>query len=298
MSALSVDSEDGAQSDGYVVDAAVVAKVQVLASQSEHGSAHVRRWQRALAGLGALDPGAVTGGAMTAAQARQMADAHSSPVWDEVVAELTALEAAAVQTPPPPPVPVVSVTAAAGGAEGDPVTFTVSASPAPAAGLPVAVTVAASGDFGYGPLPASVTIPASGSVTVTIATADDDTDEPDGQVTLTVNAAGGYTVGTPSTETVTVADDDDPAQAQTGYAVDPAVVAKVEVLASQTQHGAAHVRRWQRALAGLGALDPAAVIGGAMTAAEARQMADAHSSPVWDEVAAELTAVEAAPQQT
>ncbi|MDE0497509.1 MAG: hypothetical protein OXH86_09160 [Acidimicrobiaceae bacterium] len=281
----------------YAVDASVVARVQALAGQSHHGSAHVNRWNRVLVAFGAHDGTGVSGGAMTAAQAQQMADRYSSPVWDEVVAELTALEASSQQTPPPPPpIPEVSITASAGGTEGDPVTFAVSASPAPAADLAVSVTVATSGDFGYPTAPTSVTIGASGTAVVTIATADDGTDEPDGSVTLTLNAGSDYTVGSPSAETATVSDDDDPPPVV--YTVDPAVVARVRALAAQTQHGTAHVNRWQRALAGLGALDPVAVTGGAMTAAQAQQMADTYSSPVWDEVVAELTALEAAPQQT
>ena len=195
--------------------------------------------------------------------------------------------------------PVVSVSGAAGGTEGESVTFTVTASPAPAADLAVSVTVATTGDFGYGPLPASVTIPTSGSATVTIATTDDEVDEADGSVTLTVNAGSGYTVGAPSSETVGVADNDDPVvEEQTGYTVDPDVVARVRELASQTQHGAAHVNRWNRVLLAFGEHDGAGVTGGPMTAAQAQDMADRHSSPVWDLVVVELTALEAASAQT
>ena len=201
---------------------------------------------------------------------------------------------------PPPDTsgPEVRITGSVGGTEGVPVTFTVAAHPAPAADLPVSVTVATSGDFGYGPLPGSVTIPASGSATVTIATTDDDADEADGSVTLTLNAGSGYTVGTPSSQTVSVIDDDGPAEGRTGYTVDPAVVAQVKDLASQTQHGSAHVNRWNRVLLAFGEHDGTGVTGGAMTAAEAREMADRHSSPVWDQVVTELTALEAAPGQT
>ena len=195
--------------------------------------------------------------------------------------------------------PVVSVTAAADGTEGGDVTFTVTASPAPAADLAVSVTVATTGDFGYGTLPTSVTIPTSGSATVTIATTDDEVDEPDGSVTLTLNAGSDYTVGAPSSETADVADNDDPVvEEQTGYTVDPDVIAKVRELASQTQHGTAHVNRWNRVLVAFGEHDGAGVTGGPMTASEAQEMADKHSSPVWDEVVTELTALEAASTQT
>ncbi|MDE0136275.1 MAG: hypothetical protein OXM54_15715, partial [Acidimicrobiaceae bacterium] len=393
-----------ADDDGdHTVNQGTIARVKELASQTQHGTAHVNRWNRVLLAFGEHDGTGVTGGPMTASEAQDMADNHSSPVWDLVVVELTALEAAAAQTPPPPPTPevsisagsgiteggdavftvtaspaptanldvsvtvsqsgdygaatgqrtvtvpttgsvtvtvgttddstdetdgsvtatvnagsgytvsasqgaatvdvadddaptpVVSVAVASGGTEGDPVAFTLSASPAPAADLAVSVTVATTGDFGYGTLPASVTIPASGSATVTVATTGDDTDEPDGTVTLTVNAGSGYTVGALSSQTADVADDDAPSA---GYTVDPDVIAKVQALAAQTQHGAAHVNRWNRALVAFGEHDGIGVTGGAMTAADAQQMANTHSSPVWDEVAAELAALETAALQT
>ncbi len=88
---------------GHTVDAQVVARVQELAGQTQHGAAHVNRWNRVLVAFGTHDGAGVSGGAMTAAQAQDMADRHSSPVWGQVVAELTALEATPQQTPPPPP---------------------------------------------------------------------------------------------------------------------------------------------------------------------------------------------------
>ncbi len=290
---VAVADDDGA---GHTVDPDVVAMVREQASQWRHGTAHVNRWNRVLVAFGEHDGTGVTGGPMTAAEAREMADRHSSPVWDEVAAELTALEAARAQTPPP--TPEVNIAGAAGGTEGEPVTFTVTANPAPAADLAVGVTVATSGDFGYGAPPGSVTIPASGSATVTVTTTDDDEDEADGSVTLTLNAGSGYTVGARSSETVSVTDDDEADEEQTGHTVDPEVIAKVRELASQTQHGTAHVNRWNRVLVAFGEHDGTGVTGGPMTAAEAREMADRHSSPVWDEVVAELTALEAASAQT
>ncbi|MDE0496853.1 MAG: fibronectin type III domain-containing protein [Acidimicrobiaceae bacterium] len=396
---VAVADDDG----GYTVNPGTIAKVRNLAAQTQHGTAHVNRWNRVLVAFGEHDGTGVTGGPMTAAEAQQMADRHSSNVWDLVVAELTALEAAAQQTPPPPPTPEVSVTAgsgiteggdatftvtaspapaadlavtvtvsqsgdwgaatgqrtvtvpatgsvtvtvgtaddstdetdgsvtatvntgsgytvsatqgaaavavadndaaptpavsvtgASGGTEGDPVTFTVTASPAPAADLAVTVTVATTGDYGYSTLPTSVTIPTSGTATVTVATADDTADEPDGSVTLTVDPGSGYTVAAPSSQTADVADDDAPA----GHTVDPDVIAKVRNLAAQTQHGAAHVNRWNRVLVAFGEHDGTGVTGGPMTAAQAQQMANTHSSPVWDEVAAELAALETAALQT
>ncbi len=399
-----VSDDDG----GYTVNQGTIARVKELASQTQHGAAHVNRWNRVLLAFGEHDGTGVTGGPMTAAEAQDMADNHSSPVWDLVVVELTALEAAAAQTPPPPPTPevsvtagsgiteggdaaftvtaspaptanldvsvtvsqsgdygaatgqrtvtvpttgsatltvgttddstdetdgsvtatvnagsgytvsssqgaatvavsdddaatpVVSVTAGSGITEGGDVTFTVSATPAPAANLAVSVTVSQSGDYGATTGQRTVTVPTSGSVALTVGTTDDSTDETDGSVTATVNAGSGYTVSsTQGAATADVADNDDPVvEEQTGYTVDPDVVARVRELASQTQHGTAHVNRWNRVLLAFGEHDGAGVTGGPMTAAQAQDMADRHSSPVWDEVVTELTALEAASAQT
>ncbi len=194
---------------GYTVDPDVIAKVRELASQTQHGTAHVNRWNRVLVAFGEHDGTGVTGGPMTAAEAQDMADKHSSPVWDEVVAELTALEAASTQTPPPP-TPEVSITAGSGVTEGGDATFTVTASPAPAANLDVSVTVSQSGDYGATTGQRTVTIPTTGSVTLTVGTTDDSTDETDGSVTATVNAGSGYTVSSSQgAATVAVADNDD-----------------------------------------------------------------------------------------
>ena len=400
-----VSDDDG----GYTVNQGTIARVKELASQTQHGTAHVNRWNRVLLAFGEHDGTGVTGGPMTAAEAQDMADNHSSPVWDLVVVELTALEAAAAQTPPPPPTPEVSITAGSGVTEGGDATFTVTASPAPASNLDVSLTVSQSGDYGATTGQRTVTIPTSGSVTITVGTTDDTTDETDGSVTATVNAGSGYTVsstqgaatvavsdnddastpvvsvtaGSGVTEggsasftvsanpapaanldvsltvsqsgdygattgqrtvtiptsgsatvtitttdddvdetdgsvtatlnagsgytvsssqgaaTVGVADNDDPVvDEQTGYTVDPDVIAKVRELASQTQHGTAHVNRWNRVLLAFGEHDGAGVTGGPMTASEAQDMADKHSSPVWDLVVVELTALEAAAAQT
>ncbi len=208
------------------------------------------------------------------------------------------------------PEPAVSVSAASGGTEGTDAVFTLSAVPAPQADLDVTVEVTGSGDFGAAVGSRTVTIGAGGSATVTVATTDDDVDEADGLVTVSVQPGDGYTVGAVSSLSADIVDDDEPTgslddsgdgegdAAPQGYTVDPGVVAKVEYLASQTHHGSAHVNRWQRVLVAFGVLDAAGVAGGAMTAAQAQQMADTHSSPVWDEVVVELTALEAAQAPT
>ena len=240
----------------YTADPQVIAAVEYLASQTHHGTAHVNRWQRALAALGALDPAGVSGGALTLDEARQMASAYSSPVWDQVVAELEAKEAfeAAQQTPPvlqPTPTPEVNITSAAGGTEGSNVTFTVSANPAPTADLAVSVTVTTVGDYGVTAGPRTVTITGgTASATLTLPTTDDSTDEADGSVTLTLNGGSGYTVGQFSSETVQVQDDDDapPQQQQqpATYTVDPALIAEVQahIDAFTARNHAAGVRDW------------------------------------------------------
>ena len=100
--------------------------------------------------------------------------------------------------------------------EGTAATFTVTSNPAPSADVMVNLTVAdasgsdfvASGDEGS----KTVTIAASAtSITHSVPTTADSTDEPNGNVTVTVNSATGYTVGSTSSASVTVNDDDDPA---------------------------------------------------------------------------------------
>ncbi len=301
----------------FAADPQVVAAVQYLASQTHHGFAHVNRWQRALAAIGALDPAGIDGGALTLAEAKQNTRRYSSPVWAQIVTEIEAKAAhdtaqqqqqqqqQPVQQPeePPPVVPTVTVTADGDVTEGDPATFTVTADAAPAADLAVIVEVAASGDYGVTAGARTVMIPAgTTSKTLSVPTVGDTTDEPDGSVTATVTAGDGYTVGA-AAATVAVADDDDPpppvpevvpdtdpADPPPPYAADPQVVAAVRYLASQTHHGFAHVNRWQRALAAIGALDPAGIAGGALTLAEAKQNTRKYSSPVWAQVVTEIEA--------
>ena len=78
---------------GYTVDPQVVAAVKELASQTQHGTVHVNRWNRVLVAFGEHDGVGVTGGAMTLDEAEQNTKRYSSPVWNQVVAELTKLNA-------------------------------------------------------------------------------------------------------------------------------------------------------------------------------------------------------------
>ena len=127
------------------------------------------------------------------------------------------------------PLPAIAVSAGDAVTEGGDATFTVTASPAPASPLSVSVTVATEGDYGIASGTRTVSIPTAGSATLTLATSDDDADEPDGSVSVTVNAGNGYTVGSPASGSVSIADDDLP----------PPVVSIAATAASVTEGGAA-----------------------------------------------------------
>ena len=182
------------------VDPALVAQVRGYAAETHEGQAHVDRWKRVLAAFG--DDNGYT--AMTAAEAQIHAD-KGWQRWVPVVAALEALEAAQQ----PLTLPAVSVSAGADVTEGGDAVFTVTASPAPAAELAVTVTVATAGEFGVTAGSRSVTIPTGGSATLTLTTTGDEVDEADGSVSVTVNAGEGYTVGSPASGTVAIADNDD-----------------------------------------------------------------------------------------
>ena len=100
--------------------------------------------------------------------------------------------------------------------EGTAAEFTVTADPAPSADLTVNLTVseAAGSDFVAAADEGSktVTITAnSTAATLSVPTTADTTDEPDGDVSVTVETGTGYTVGTTGSASVTVNDDDLPA---------------------------------------------------------------------------------------
>ena len=109
--------------------------------------------------------------------------------------------------------PTITISGGAAVTEGTGAQFTVNASPAPSVNLTVQLDVSdddtsdfvTSGDEGR----KTVTILANQtSATYTVNTASDNTDEPNGSVTVAVVAAEGYTVGSTSSATVTVNDDD------------------------------------------------------------------------------------------
>ncbi len=109
---------------------------------------------------------------------------------------------------PPPATPEITISGGSGITEGGTASFTINANPAPASPITVNIGVSQTGDFGAS---GASTVSVSGATaTYTIATSDDNVDEADGSVTATVQSGTGYTVGTTSTATVTVADDDVP----------------------------------------------------------------------------------------
>ena len=115
-----------------------------------------------------------------------------------------------------PPLPVVSLSGGAAITEGGAATFTLSASPAPAADITVKVNVQA-GSFAQSGQ-RSVTIGTGGTKSFTVTTVDDSADEPDGSITATLAKGTGYTVGSPSSVSVKVKDDDIPVVSISGGA--------------------------------------------------------------------------------
>jgi hypothetical protein len=92
--------------------------------------------------------------------------------------------------------------------------FTVTRTGSTAAPLAVLYTVGgtAAGGSDYTALSGSVTIPAgAATATVPVTPADDDFREPGETVTITLAAGLGYAIGSPSSATVTILDDDPPA---------------------------------------------------------------------------------------
>ena len=259
--------------DTPTIDPALIAGVRERAAETHHGPEHVDRWNRVLAAFGLYNHD----NPMTAAEATTNANTYSSPLWPQVADALTILESAQ-----DPPTPTVSLTGTTAGNEGDDITFTLSASPAPASPLTVSITITHTGgilatsDVGA----RTITIPTTGALTLTVSTIDDTMPDTN-SVTITIQSGNGYVVGTPSTGTTSIPDNDQDPPQDPPYEVPESLVQAVREQASQTQHGDDHVDRWERALAGLGYgshTNP-------MTAAEATSNADIYSSPLWPQVA-------------
>ena len=95
--------------------------------------------------------------------------------------------------------------------EGQSARFTLTASPAPSSNLTVSVRVTQSGSFISGTAPTSVRI-SSGRTTAsfTVGTSNDNVVERNGSITAQVRSGTGYNVGSPSSASVTVNDNDKP----------------------------------------------------------------------------------------
>ena len=107
--------------------------------------------------------------------------------------------------------PTITIAGGSAVTEGTAASFTLTASPAPSANLDVRVDVTQSGSFvANGDRGTKTVTIASGqtSKTFTVPTQGDSTDEPNGSVTATVDTGTGYTVGSASSATVTIRDDD------------------------------------------------------------------------------------------
>ncbi|MCZ0942610.1 MAG: SwmB domain-containing protein, partial [Gammaproteobacteria bacterium] len=189
---------------------------------------------------GALSGIAVTGGStsgagtVATAQDADTADETFTVSLGDLPPSLASGSPSSVQVaitdddPPPPSIAIAPKAANTPVAEGTDAAFTVTASGAPAAALTVSLAVAdasgpsdfvTSGNEGS----KSVTI-AAGSATAafTVPTQGDRADEPDGDVTVTVTASqrkpADYAVGSPSSASVRVTDDDATTGALTGSA--------------------------------------------------------------------------------
>ncbi|MDD9992026.1 MAG: hypothetical protein OXP75_09495, partial [Rhodospirillales bacterium] len=182
------------------------------AAVADGGGASANLWRRALAAVrGEAPPSGLARLTQADAQAQVTAHLGSDIELAALWAEIAEVIGGRVTDPAPAADPEVTIAAGDGITEGGNAVFTLTADPAPAAALDVAVTVAVEGEFGIAAGAQTVTIPTTGSATLTLTTDDDDADEADGSVTATVDAGAGYTVGSASSGTVAIADDDAPA---------------------------------------------------------------------------------------
>ena len=135
------------------------------------------------------------------------------------------------------------------------------------------------------------------SATITVATTDDSLDETDETFTVTLSNPTAATLGT-ATGTATLLDNDDPPPPPPPPA-DPLadLIADIRGYMAETEHGEAHVERWQRVLKTLGETDAAFADLPLMTAAEAKTYAN-RGWERWDPVVTVLTELEAQAQPT
>ena len=287
---ITADTPSGCSARQTVADYLVEVRDNPKNTAVRGHPAHIAKWNRVLEALG-HDTG--TGlSPMPDPEIHANAKKWPASPFKAASDHLSCVEAQGGQDQDQPRrEPEIAVSAGSAVTEGGDAVFTLTASPAPAADLAVSVTVATDGDWGVTAGSRTVTLPATGSATLTLATDDDAADEPDGSVSVTVADGSGYTVGSSGSGTVAVRDDDDAAPADA--AVDPALVAEVRAMAEQTQHGAAHVKRWRRVLVAFGVEEYPGLT--PTTLAEAKANAQRYSSPLWPRIAEALEKLEAAP---
>ena len=184
-----------------------------ITANHQHGDGASGGWnKRFLKAMGHPEYVNYPQAAATVADAQRIYD-HISPggstAWDGTVEAIQyKLDYDAGTVTPPPATPEITISGGSGITEGGTATFTISANPAPASPITVNVGVSESGNWGAS---GASTVTVSGaSTTYTITTSDDNVDEPNGSVTATVQSGSGYTVGTPSAASVSVADNDTP----------------------------------------------------------------------------------------
>ncbi|MXY98567.1 MAG: hypothetical protein F4Z29_12695, partial [Gemmatimonadetes bacterium] len=133
--------------------------------------------------------------------------------------------------------PTITISGGSAVTEGTAAAFTVTADGAPGANLTVNLTVSdasdsdfvASGDEGS----KSVTINAGATTaSYSVPTQGDSTEEPNGPVTVRVASGAGYSVGTRSSASVTVNDDDDPSADDSDTTITPPITNEAPVFDS------------------------------------------------------------------
>ena len=214
--------------------------------------------------------------------------------------------------------PIVSLTATGNGAEGDDVTFGIESKPPPLAPFDVSVTLSHTG----GLLADSdagkhiITIPTSGFASLTVPTINDQIADKN-TITITINDGDGYTVGIPSSDTITIPDSGVPdmlvcdfcvnekqvqestppqkQDSQDGFTPDSTLISNIHTYAAETWRGQEHVDRWHRVLKTLGAEKFPSLT--TMTSAEAYTYVQQGWNR-WIPVVAELKAFEAWQPQT
>ena len=138
------------------------------------------------------------------------------------------LESELTSTVITPVVPVLTISANASVTEGTAATFTITATPAPTTALIVNVNITQTEDVLSGTPASTISFNAGQTTaTLTVATDDDNADEEASVITAALQAGTGYTLGTPSSASVTVEDNDVPPNSPATGA--PTIIGKPEV---------------------------------------------------------------------